>query len=80
MNALPVIGGDFVVLVERMRQAQSDYFKTRNASALKESKRLEHLVDAMIGGWRRETAKLEKWGNGHKTDELRGVYDVTLKG
>lgn len=36
-------------LVKQMRHAQRRYFATRNKDVLAESKRLEALVDAVIG-------------------------------
>lgn len=36
-------------LVKQMRHAQRRYFATRNKEVLAESKRLESLVDAVIG-------------------------------
>ena len=43
MNAL-----DFFNLVTKMRDKQKEYFRTRSASALQESKRLEKQVDEEI--------------------------------
>ena len=40
----------FRALVARMRQAQREYFKTRNASWLRLSKDLERQVDARLAG------------------------------
>lgn len=39
---------DFFWLVARMRQAQREYFRTRSAAALRESRRLEKDIDAEI--------------------------------
>lgn len=39
---------DFFDLVARMRDKQKEYFRTRSASVLKESKRLEKQVDEEI--------------------------------
>lgn len=39
---------DFFDLVTRMRDKQKEYFRTRSASVLKESKRLEKQVDEEI--------------------------------
>jgi hypothetical protein len=39
---------DFVRLVADMRAAQKRYFRDRDSSDLKESKRLEKLVDSAI--------------------------------
>lgn len=38
----------FIKAVSDMRSAQKRYFATRNVGALKESKRLENLVDAEL--------------------------------
>lgn len=39
---------DFFNLVTKMRDKQKEYFRTRSASALQESKRLEKQVDEEI--------------------------------
>lgn len=39
---------DFFTLVTRMRDKQKEYFRTRSASVLQESKRLEKQVDDEI--------------------------------
>lgn len=39
---------EFAELVKRMREAQRTYFRTRAASVLEESKRLEREVDAVV--------------------------------
>lgn len=39
---------DFFDLVTRMRDKQKEYFRTRSASVLKESKQLEKQVDEEI--------------------------------
>ena len=39
---------EFFDLVSQMRQAQKEYFKTRNTSILQQSKSLERQVDAEI--------------------------------
>lgn len=39
---------DFFTLVARMRDKQKEYFRTRSASVLQESKRLEKQVDDEI--------------------------------
>lgn len=39
---------EFFRLVERMRQAQREYFRTRSDEALRRSKRLEREIDAEI--------------------------------
>ena len=39
---------NFIVLVAQMRTNQKAYFKTRSYEALRESKRLEKLVDNAI--------------------------------
>lgn len=38
----------FIGLVEEMRQAQNEYFKTRDRNILSKSKQLEAQVDAEI--------------------------------
>lgn len=38
----------FFRLVERMRKAQREYFRTRSSAVLRDSKRLEKDVDAEI--------------------------------
>jgi hypothetical protein len=39
---------DFIEAVERMREAQKNYFAARGSTALREAKRLEKQVDRMI--------------------------------
>lgn len=39
---------EFFRLVERMRAAQREYFRTRSGAALRDSKRLEQAVDEEI--------------------------------
>ena len=39
---------EFFGRVERMRKAQTEYFRTRSGRALTESKRLEREIDAEI--------------------------------
>ena len=39
---------DFMALVEKMRKAQVEFFKTRDRDVLHESKRLERQVDEEI--------------------------------
>lgn len=39
---------EFFRLVERMRLAQREYFRTRSGAALRDSKRLEQAVDEEI--------------------------------
>lgn len=39
---------EFFQLVERMRAAQTEYFRTRSGTALRDSKRLEQAVDTEI--------------------------------
>lgn len=41
---------DFRALVRRMREAQCEYFKTRNSGWLRLSKDLERQVDDALGG------------------------------
>lgn len=38
----------FIRRVAKMRQRQKEFFRTRSASSLRESKELERLVDDMI--------------------------------
>lgn len=78
-NDLPTIGGDFVQLVGAMMDAQELYFKTRGSKELHEAKRLERLVRAMIGGYRRDVERLRKWAGVKKTDEERGQYNLTME-
>jgi hypothetical protein len=40
--------GEFIQLVERMRNAQREYFRTKSPTALESSKRLEREVDQAI--------------------------------
>lgn len=40
--------GEFADLVDRMREAQREYFKSRDLDALKRSKSLEHQVDEFL--------------------------------
>lgn len=47
----------FAALVERMRAAQKEYFKTRDKGALQESKALEKKVDAAIKAMKNNTNK-----------------------
>jgi len=39
---------EFYTLVERMRQAQIDYFRTRDKDCLRDSKSLEKKVDEQV--------------------------------
>lgn len=43
-----MITKEFYALVERMRNAQKEYFRTRDKSALSASKQLEREVDEAI--------------------------------
>lgn len=56
---------EFVELVAKMRQAQKEYFKTRTANWLLESKRYEKEVDR----------KIEEFEIEHEA-ELVGVYSL----
>lgn len=42
---------EFVDLVRQMRLMQREYFKSRRAYHLEESKRLEKMVDAAVKSW-----------------------------
>lgn len=42
---------NFVRLVERMREQQKEYFRTRSVAALAESRRLEKEVDQEVRLW-----------------------------
>lgn len=44
---------EFLNVVDKMREAQKSYFKTRNSDDLKRSKELERKVDDMIAYVRR---------------------------
>lgn len=79
MNGLPVIGGDFVELVMKMRAAQDTFFKSHHTRDLQRAQQLERLVDAKALGWFNDMQKWEKWSASVKTDELPGVYDVASK-
>lgn len=52
MNFMDKRDNDFRALVRRMRQAQKEYFKTRNSGWLRLSKDLEKKVDdaLSVGG------------------------------
>lgn len=39
---------EFIQMVKQMREAQTDYFKTRNRNSLQRSIMLEKIVDKMI--------------------------------
>ena len=39
---------EFIILVEEMRSAQKEYFRTRSATSLNRSKQLEREVDTKI--------------------------------
>ncbi len=39
---------EFMALVQQMRHAQKEYFRTRSPSVLEESKRLEKRVDEAL--------------------------------
>lgn len=39
---------EFITLVEEMRSAQKEYFRTRSATSLNRSKQLEREVDTKI--------------------------------
>lgn len=48
---------EFVALVEQMRMAQKEYFKTRNRNVMQRSIMLEGLVDKEIKAFQEEEAK-----------------------
>lgn len=48
---------EFFTLVSQMRQAQKEYFKTRNTGVLQQSKALERQVDAEIDRVKRITTE-----------------------
>ena len=50
---------EFFMLVSQMRQAQKEYFKTRNQTVLQQSKALEKQVDAEIERVRKLTTEPE---------------------
>lgn len=50
---------EFFNLVSQMRQAQREYFKTRNNTVLQQSKDLENLVDKEIDRVNRITSEPE---------------------
>jgi hypothetical protein len=41
---------DFKKLVQKMREAQKNYFRTRSYESLKQSKELESQVDSILAG------------------------------
>jgi hypothetical protein len=43
-----MIQSEFIELVEQMRTAQKNYFRTRSKTILEQSKALERQVDAVI--------------------------------
>jgi hypothetical protein len=49
---------EFYQLVERMRQAQIEYFRTRNKEALNDSKNLERHVDGRIKEFNKKQGNL----------------------
>lgn len=50
---------DIVDLVEKMRHAQREYFRTRSAAALDNSKRLERQVDEWLKKFRVDDGQKE---------------------
>lgn len=44
----------FIDLVQKMRDAQREYFKTRTSWALAEAKKLERQVDSMLEHFQRD--------------------------
>ena len=59
--------GEFADLVEKMRTAQKEYFRTRTQDALAISKRYEGEVDKVLAG---RKARIEK----EKNPELFDIY------
>lgn len=51
---------DLARLVERMRQAQKEYFKTRSSAVLEQSKYLEKRVDAAVEELLRQPALFDR--------------------
>ena len=45
---------DFMSLVADMRQAQKDYFKTRDKAILRKAKELEQKVDQQVSYWNQD--------------------------
>lgn len=60
--------------VERMREAQRQYFSTRNMKALTRAKLLEGAVDKMI-----EDYKSEQLVQAQQTDLFPEMYDQYIK-
>lgn len=60
--------------VERMREAQRQYFSTRNMKALTRAKLLEGAVDKMI-----EDYKSEQLVQAQQTDLFPEMYDEYIK-
>lgn len=54
---------EFVALVEKMRNAQREYFKTRDRRILQRSIMLENLVDQEIKHFNNETKKIIRQPN-----------------
>jgi len=51
----------FIDLVERMRQAQREYFETKSVKAYREAINFETMVDAWIVARRIDEKKLANW-------------------
>jgi hypothetical protein len=49
---------DFIKTVKAMREAQTEYFRTRTATPLQRSKELERKVDEMIKDYESKQIKL----------------------
>lgn len=55
---------DFFDLVEQMRDAQKEYFRTRSKDALEHSKQLERSVDAKIRAYKEKKKQADDpWGD-----------------
>jgi hypothetical protein len=51
--------GAFIDLVQRTREAQKDYYRTRDPMKLAHAKRLERDVDAQLEAWEWERVRAE---------------------
>lgn len=58
--------GEFADLVQNMRIAQKDYFRTRSQTSLEKSKELEKKVDSLLS---ERKARIEKEPN-------PGLFDI----
>lgn len=87
ISKLPLIDGEFVILVETMRLAQVAYFEAANRAIgmdgsvqrrrlLNEAKRLERLVDSKVAAFVAEVKRLDQYTGRIKGSEMPGVYNV----